>query len=221
MMTFRWRPIDVRSGTACERRARGRWSSMSEPLPHRSLFSRWFSGARVRILASILFLVLLSAFASVLLLRQILLTRLDEEINTLFRQEEGEFRRLLGGRDPRTGEPFGSDVKAVFDVFFSRNVPGEGEAFIAMLGRRIYRTDFSRNAADLSRAELRALSRRWIDLSAPDGGRLESVEGPLRYLAIPIKGASADQAATFAVVNFPEAERAEITAAIRTAAQVF
>ena len=182
---------------------------------------RWFSGARVRILASIMLLLAFSALASILLMRQILHNRLDEEITTHFRQEVGEFRRLVGGRDPRTGDPFGSDIRAIFDVFFERNIPDEGEAFIAIVGRRIYRTNSSRAAEDLSTVELRSLTRRWVGLPSPSAGRLEAEAGLMRYLAIPIKGDSGNTIGTFAIVNFPAGERAEIDDAIRVASQVF
>src|ERR671917_1155615 len=125
--------------------------------------NRWFAGARARILAASILLLAISTLASILFMRQILHTRLDEEISAQFRQEAGEFRRLVGGRDPRTGEPFGSDVKAIFDVYFSRNLPDEGEALISLLGERVYK---SKAAADapLDLVELRGTIRRWAAL---------------------------------------------------------
>src|SRR5688500_2501065 len=82
-----------------------------------------FAGARTRILAGLALLLAASTVASLLLLRDILLSRLDEEIDTTLTQEIAEFRRLAGGNDPRTGRPFGTVLRAVFDVFFQRNVP--------------------------------------------------------------------------------------------------
>ena len=43
--------------------------------------------------------------------------------------------QLAQGRDPDTGEPFGSDVQAVFDTFLRRNVPASNEVFLTFLGQ--------------------------------------------------------------------------------------
>src|SRR5918992_453651 len=40
------------------------------------------------------------------------------------------------GRDPRTGRPFGSDLRAVFDLFLERNVPSRDEAHATFLDGR-------------------------------------------------------------------------------------
>ena len=180
---------------------------------------RLFSGARARILASGILLLAFSTLTSILFVRQVLLTRLDEEINTQFRQEVGEFRSLVQGRDPRTGEPFGSDVKAIFDVYFSRNLPDEGEALISLIGERVYK---SKAAADapLDLVELRGTIRRWAALEAPTRGGLETTGGPLFWLASPIQGQGGKVSGTFVVAHFPTGERREIEDAITVASQV-
>src|SRR5687767_10819781 len=91
---------------------------------------RFFASARVRILASYLVLLLFSTVVGTIVLREVLLARTGERVHDALVQETEEFRRLArDGRDPRTGDPFGTDVRALFDVFLARNVPGEGEAF--------------------------------------------------------------------------------------------
>jgi signal transduction histidine kinase len=180
---------------------------------------RNFSGARPRILAACILLLAVSTVTSILFIRHILMTRLDEEINTQLTQEVGEFRRLVGGRDPRSGEPFGSDVRAIFDVFFSRNVPGEGEALISLVDGRIYRTKSSVEGA-LDVPELRELTRRWAALKVPKADRVETSQGPLLYLGVPIGTRARDVSGTFVVANFPAEERGEIDNAIRVVGQV-
>src|ERR671919_1895764 len=91
---------------------------------------RMFASARLRILASYLVLLLFSTVVGTIVLREVLLSRAGERVDDALAQEIQEFRRLASdGRDPRTGDPFGNDVRAIFDVFLDRNVPGEGEAF--------------------------------------------------------------------------------------------
>jgi signal transduction histidine kinase len=190
-----------------------------DPSRLRAALRRTFSGARPRILASCIVLLAVSTLASILFVRHILLTRLDGEINTHFRQEVGEFRRLVGGGDPRTGEPFGSDIRAIFDVFFARNVPDEGEALISLVNGRLYRTKSSVEGA-LDIPEMQASTRRWARLTAPEAGRLETSRGGLLYLGVPIETPAGNPSGTFVVVNFPAGERQEIDYAIRVASQV-
>jgi signal transduction histidine kinase len=180
---------------------------------------RTFSGARPRILAACILLLALSTVTSILFIRHILMTRLDEEINTQLTQEVGEFRRLVGGRDPRSGQPFGSDVRAIFDVFFSRNVPGEGEALISLVNGRIYKTKSSVEGA-LDVPELRGLTRRWAAQRAPKADHVETSQGPLLYLSVPIGTRARNLTGTFVVANFPAEARREIDNAIRVAGQV-
>ena len=180
---------------------------------------RPFTGARARILASAILLLAFSTLTSILFVRQFLLNRLDEEISTQFRQEVGEFRSLVQGRDPRTGEPFGSDVRAIFDVYFSRNVPDEGEALISLIGRKVYKTK-SAPDAPLDLIALRSTIRRWVALDEPEGGGLETSTGPLLWLASPIQNQKGKVSGAFVVANFPTGERREIEDAISVASQV-
>src|SRR5918995_6084244 len=91
---------------------------------------RFFASARARILASYLILLLFSTAVGTIVLREVLLARAGERVDDALVQETEEFRRLAqDGRNPRTGDPFGDDVRAIFNVFLSRNVPGERETF--------------------------------------------------------------------------------------------
>ncbi|MDQ3223091.1 MAG: two-component sensor histidine kinase, partial [Gemmatimonadota bacterium] len=71
---------------------------------------------RVRILAVVVLLLLVSSLASVLLLRAALFGQLDEDVAESLDREAEEFRLLSQGNNPRTGEPFGGDLEAIFDV---------------------------------------------------------------------------------------------------------
>ena len=178
-----------------------------------------FAGTRTRILAAFAVLAATSTALSLLLLHQILLSRLDEEIARNLTQEVAEFRRLVSGNDPSTGEPFGRDVQRIFDVYFARNVPHEGEVVLSAVGGRLYK---SQRAGEEEYAPGEALRAVALDspLDRSGSGTIETSGGSARYLSVPIR-AGGNSAATFAVVNFPEHERAEITDAIVVAAQVW
>ncbi|CAN5360108.1 ATP-binding protein [soil metagenome] len=178
------------------------------------LAHRWrqaLHGVRTRVVASTIALLALSTVLSVVVMRQVLLARLDEEITEGMHQEINEFRRLAGGNDPQTGEPFGDDLRAILDTYFSRNVPSEGEAHLAFVHGRPYATAYS---AQANRSlDLRL---RWSRL-AGDGserGELQTPAGPVRYLAVPVR-AGGEVRGTFVVANFPTHEREEIDEAVR------
>ena len=82
---------------------------------------------------------------SIVVLRGTLLDRLDEEISLNLDREVEEFELLVGGIDPLTGEPFES-VQPVFDIYFAREVPDEGETLLAFLDGDLYLDRRAENA---------------------------------------------------------------------------
>lgn len=113
-----------------------------EPLKpaHKDKWSRVFFGARSRILVSYIVLMAFSTALSILAIRQVLLVRLEGQIEKSLVQEIKEFQRVINGRNPATGKPFGDDVKSIFDIYLSRNVPDDHEAFITLLNGQFYKS---------------------------------------------------------------------------------
>jgi signal transduction histidine kinase len=169
-------------------------------------------------IAAYVALMALSAVASAIYLRALLLDRLDEEINHHFEQEVMEFRTLIQGNDPRTGEQFGSNLRAIFDVYFSRNVPGEGEALLSFVDGRLYKWKRAHDAG-YPLQQLSAAADRWGSLTRSERGRLMTPEGEVRYLAVPIE-LEDRTLGTFIVANFPAFEQQEVAGAVRVAAGV-
>jgi signal transduction histidine kinase len=166
--------------------------------------------ARARILLSIVLLLFFSSAVALVIDRQLLLERVDERVDDELVQEVQEFRRLVSdGRNPETGEPFGTDVRAIFDVYLSRNVPGEREAFFAFVGGRPYRSTARASEADLARAVRRLGSVDDVQRGALDVGASEH-----RYLAVPVV-VGGRQSGAFVVTNDAEAERDEVTETIQ------
>ncbi len=146
---------------------------------------RFFASARSRILASYAVLLLFSTVLGTVALRQVLINRTGERVDDALVQESEEFRRLAeDGRDPRTGRPFGDNVRAIFDVFLSRNVPGEGEAFYTFISGRAYRERFAPGLENARVPEIDALASS----AATSGGEAELADGRrIRYLAVPVE----------------------------------
>jgi signal transduction histidine kinase len=178
---------------------------------------RFFASARVRILASYLVLLLFSTVVGTIVLREVLLARADERVDDALVQETEEFSRLaLDGRDPRTGKPFGNDVRAIFDVFLSRNVPGESEAFYTYIGGDPYASRFAPSLEPVRIPAIDALgatpSTRRGELEQDDGTRM-------RYVAVPVETGGRPRG-MFAVTIDLSSELHEVDDALQIAAGV-
>jgi two-component system OmpR family sensor kinase len=171
--------------------------------------------ARTRILAAYVLLLALSAVLAMFAFRQILLTRLEDQVDDELRQEVFEFDRLLtDGRDPTTGRPFAS-LHALFDVYFSRNVPGRDEAMLSFVGGELYRT------STLGRFPLEGLPSEaladWERRASAEPGEAQSATGRFgtsrgqahfRIERIRFRG----EVGAFVVTILPAGERQEIGA---------
>ncbi|MEO1062827.1 MAG: HAMP domain-containing sensor histidine kinase [Actinomycetota bacterium] len=149
--------------------------------------------------------------------RAVLLGGLSSEVDQSLEQEREEIVRLSTGRDPETGEPFGADVRAIFDTFLRRNVPGEGEVYVTLVDGAPYRTTFAPGGVRLDRDA--GLVGRWAELEAGEWGTLETAAGPVRYLAVPLV-VDGTTNGVFVVANFEQQERDEVENFIRTEAVV-
>jgi signal transduction histidine kinase len=175
---------------------------------------------RVRILASYILLLAIAAIVSVLVVRQVLLVRLDDRVEEDLAQEVEEFRKLAEGTDPETGRPFGADVRRIFEVYLERNVPGAGEQLLTIPRRgppQWNRTE----GADVDFGE--DLIASWRRLEETERGEIDTIAGEARYVALPliyeIEGDERSKGA-FVVAFFTEAEREEVNEAVRIVALV-
>ena len=171
----------------------------------------WLGSIRVRILAVVVGLLVLSSIGSVLVLRTLLLQQLDAEIEERLDREAEEFALLSDGTDPQTGEPFDGDLRAILDVYFSREIPDEGESLLSFVDGRLYEASRSQDAAAVG--ELQPAIDYWMSLTEPERGSVDTVLGEARYVAVPLRGDGAD--GLFVVANFPSSEQAEINAAVQ------
>lgn len=186
---------------------------------------RWLRGIRPRVVVTYIALMLTALVAANLVVRQVLLDRLDQSIESALDQEVEELRQLAGGTDPATGEPFGDDVEALFDTFLRRNVPEDGEAFYTVVDGDPFLTSFTPPAPLLSDADLLA---RVSDMSEPRRFDHDTTAGRARVQAIPLTAEVADAGDApeeevlghFVVAFFPVEERAEIVQAVGLVAVV-
>jgi two-component system OmpR family sensor kinase len=176
-----------------------------------------FRSMRVRILAAVVVLLAASAAVSIVVLRSVLRDRLDEEITVDLSQEVEEFELLATGTDPTTGRPFGGDIRAVFDVYFEREVPDEGETLLAFIGDELYRSARAPDAVPAG--GLANAIAVWLALDARTEATIETPEGHARFVALPIEATSEEpNGGLFVVANFPGFEQGEIDEAVRVQA---
>lgn len=164
---------------------------------------------RLRVLGSVAALIAGAAIGGLFLQRTVLLRALDQEVAESLRQEREELQTLAGGRNPLTGQLFGSDVQAVFDTFLRRNIPEEGEVYIAFVDGSPYRT----TPAPLRLDADPDLVTRWGSMTLGEGGEIITEAGPVRYLAVPLNYQGSTRG-VFVIANFIQGEREEIESAI-------
>ena len=184
---------------------------MSEPIRR----GRWTS-ARGRILAAFVVLLVLSELLALALQRQIQFARVGERVDDSLSQEVNEFRRLVvDGNNPETGRPFGSDVAAIFDVFLSRNVPGEGETVFTFLGDVPYRSTVGNPRNRAVQDEIVRLGR----VRSAERGTIEAGDAEIRYLAVPVSVDERRRGA-FVVTADLAGERREVSEALQVSAGI-
>ncbi|MCW6006099.1 HAMP domain-containing histidine kinase [Micromonospora sp. CPCC 205371] len=169
-------------------------------------------GLRLRLLGWALVLLAIASLASVVVIRQVLLNQLENRITTDMRQEVTEFRRLVGGQNPATGQPFGANLRAIADTYLLRNEPQAGEAVLVFVDGVFYRGT-AEAPHDLTGDA--ALVARWTALTDSLYGQTAGTPaGSARWLAVPV---SIDRQVRghLVVAEFGAERRAEIDRAVR------
>ncbi|MCA1991163.1 MAG: HAMP domain-containing histidine kinase [Coleofasciculus sp. S288] len=177
-----------------------------------------FWEARTRILAWYVILMACFILSSVWMIRQILFKRVEERVEGSLAQEVKEFRHLHDeGRNPATGQPFGKDTVALFEVFLSRNIPDDDEFLLTFVNGQFYKSSPKALPAPLKPDS--ELSKRWANLAEPQQGRTETAEGTLLYYVEPIKSKGKLEG-VFVVTHLTGGEQGEVHEAIVVVIQV-
>ncbi len=162
----------------------GTQAHVDAPGPAAGVLRRGISGTRGRLLIAFFTLLSMSLGVSLILIREVLVNQVEMRVEAELRQEVQELEQLVGGIDPRTGQPFGTDVAAIFDTFFSRNVPNADEGQYAFIAGTPYLTNAD-PPAELTTD--RALVTSLEGLLQPRRGSVESNAGRAEYLAVPVR----------------------------------
>lgn len=167
-------------------------------------------GFRGRVLGLTLGLLAVAIIGGVFVQRAIRLDRLDREVDAALDQEREELELLTAGRNPATGEEFGTDVRAIFDTFLRRNVPAADEVYIAFYRGELHAT----TAAPYALHRDPELVETWH--SGEEGRRtdISTPAGPVRYIATPLRQED-ETLGVFVVAFFLQDRLDELSASVR------
>jgi two-component system, OmpR family, sensor kinase len=151
----------------------------SSPAPDRRPF---LGDVRTRILVSFLILLVVSTAASLLVLREVLFSRIGGEVQERLTTQVDEMRVLTEqGIDPATGEPFEGDLRRAFTVYLRREQPLEEGALQTFIDGEPFASD-PVGSLDGAFDEL-------ANVQEPTSGEVASPLGTVRYVAVPVSGA--------------------------------
>lgn len=185
-------------------------SQESQPARGRRQWGGVLGSMRIRILAAVVLLMALSAALSDVVLRQTLVNRLAEEIALDLQQEVAEFELLAAGLDPRTGQPFGSEVERIFEIYFAREIPDQGETLLTFSGDQLFQIEPENSAVPIE--ELRGAIDHWVSLETREEGTVTTELGDAHYVALPFTAGG--RPGLFVAMNLPTIEQSQIDEAM-------
>jgi len=182
-------------------------------------FLRSLTGVRSRLLVGYVVLMTVAVTVSVILARQALLADLDARIDRELVQERKELNSFVRqGIDPQTGERFEGNVRRIFETFLARNITSRNEAIITFV-------DGEPHARSPQVVPYRLdtdpkLVAKWADIQRPRRGRVDTPEGAVDYLGVPLQEPNGSVRGVFVVAHFRDRELASIDTGVRAAAGV-
>jgi signal transduction histidine kinase len=155
--------------------------------------------------------------SAVLVVRAVLLARMEERIDAALIQEVQEFRRFTTGIDPSTGEPYGTRIERIFRDFLTSDIPQRGETALTFVNGEPFLR--SRPAVPYRLDRDPALVARWGDLERPDRGSIDTPAGVVDFVAVPVTGAGGSSG-TYVAAIFREVEGREVDQVVEAAAGI-
>lgn len=153
----------------------------------------------------------MASLVSVVVVRQVLLNQLENRVTADMRQEVNEFRLLVDGLNPQTGQPFGPETRAIADTYLLRNEPHEGEAVLIIADGEFYR---GTEGAPFDLSTRPDLIAQWSTVTGSAYGRVtDTPAGAARWLAVAVT-VNGEVRGQVVVAQFDRERRAEIDRAV-------
>jgi two-component system OmpR family sensor kinase len=162
------------------------------------------------VLVSFLVLLVISTAASVLVLRQVLLSRIGDQVETEL-TDEIDALRLLAGSDETSGDGQSFvTVKGLFDRFLAQNPPLPDSALVTFIDGNPYRSN-SNPAGSGVVESVAGLS----SITEPQKGDIDTDSDEARYVAVPVT--AGDQQGVLVAAGLLGAEHDQVESAVRIA----
>jgi two-component system OmpR family sensor kinase len=162
-----------------------------------------FAGVRTRVLVSFIVLLLVSTAASIVVLREVLLSRIDEEVDRELTSDLAGLQTLSELGDPQTGQPF-NGVEPLLDAFIRRNPPPVDGAFLGFTDGSLHTI----RSAIPDDAEIATALAGVAGTTEPRSGDVALPGGEARYVAIPLDSEGVLVATSLTAADRDQVERA-------------
>ncbi len=168
------------------------------------------SGVRTRVLVSFLALLVLSTAASVLVLRQVLLSRIGDQVEKELVRDLDSLQDVSEAGRPPNGRPF-TGVSQLFDTYLRQLAAPADGALVTFINGELYRAE----VADPSQASLGEAYSSLATTSAPTSGTLNTPVGESRYVAVPVSIGKSQ--GVLVAASLTANERDQVESAVRIA----
>jgi two-component system, OmpR family, sensor kinase len=171
------------------------------------------AGVRTRVLVSFLALLVLSTAASVFVLREVLVSRIGDQVERDLTQDIDSLRELSELGRPSDGEPF-NNVTALFGAYLGQTTAPNDGALVTFV-------DGQRSDAKVANSEESGLAAAFDSLATitePESGERDTALGETRYVAIPVTLGDSDGVLVAAALT--AAERTQVSDAVQIAVGV-
>jgi two-component system, OmpR family, sensor kinase len=139
------------------------------------------SGVRTRVLVSFLALLVLSTAASVLVLRQVLLSRIGDQVEKELIRDVDSLQDVTAAGVPPNGRPF-TGVQELFDTYLRQTAAPADGTVVTFINGQLHGAE----VADPSQGALGESYGSLATTKAPTSGSLDTPLGESRYVAVPV-----------------------------------
>ena len=168
------------------------------------------SGVRTRVLVSFLALLVLSTAASVFVLREVLMSRIGDQVERELGPLVDSLEAVSESGQPGSGAPF-ADLEQLFDTYLSQTAAPPDGGLISFIGGESY-------TAKVANPDDEALADAFGEVGAsesPTSGELDTELGEARYVAVPVS--VGNSTGVLVATARTAAEREQVESAVRIA----
>jgi two-component system OmpR family sensor kinase len=171
-------------------------------------------GVRTRVLVSFLVLLVISTAASVLVLRQVLMSRIGDQVETELTDEVDALRDLAQGGDASADGEQLATVRGLFLRFLEETPPLPDSAFVTFIDGNFFKQS-SKAPADSGLVQSLA---QFAGVTQPQTGDIDTATEDARYVAVPVS--AGDERGVLVAAALLGAERDQVESAVRIAVGV-